>query len=272
MPHWGLKYSLTFLLGAMSLGLFLILQLQRDKIRVEIHWKRTPVSHSSYADHPGAIGIKFPSPSDAAANINVSDVLSINSLEFDKDTAHRDSEDSKDLQKTETGLLSRHVRQVSPVLEGHLSLSNITIYDTTRAPKRKKTKRSKSDRLSATKNAPRYVVPLEEALSKTAPDWVGSTIPPVDVTDFKCADKICMEYLSEVDQDQFTMCVQRTVAKKDRIGQILPNFNATCRFQNGTYRHPVALASFPGSGNTWLRGLLQKTTGICTGVWMCKML
>ena len=35
---------------------------------------------------------------------------------------------------------------------------------------------------------------------------------------------------------------------------------------NGTGRYPIALASFPGSGNTWLRGLLEKATGICTGI------
>ena len=28
---------------------------------------------------------------------------------------------------------------------------------------------------------------------------------------------------------------------------------------------PVGLVSFPGSGNTWVRGLLQKATGVCTG-------
>ena len=27
----------------------------------------------------------------------------------------------------------------------------------------------------------------------------------------------------------------------------------------------MALASFPGSGNTCVRGLLEKATGICTG-------
>ena len=27
----------------------------------------------------------------------------------------------------------------------------------------------------------------------------------------------------------------------------------------------VALVSLPGSGNTWLRGLLEKATGVCTG-------
>ena len=32
-----------------------------------------------------------------------------------------------------------------------------------------------------------------------------------------------------------------------------------------TGRGPVGLVSFPGSGNTWVRGLLQQATGICTG-------
>ncbi len=39
----------------------------------------------------------------------------------------------------------------------------------------------------------------------------------------------------------------------------------SCHFVNGTSRQPVALASFPGSGNTWVRGLLEKVTGVCTG-------
>lgn len=42
-----------------------------------------------------------------------------------------------------------------------------------------------------------------------------------------------------------------------------------CKFLNTTSRDPVALASFPGSGNTWVRGLLQKATGICTGGIYC---
>ena len=34
-------------------------------------------------------------------------------------------------------------------------------------------------------------------------------------------------------------------------------------------RSPVALNSQEGSGNTWLRGLLEKATGICTGFYAC---
>ena len=39
-----------------------------------------------------------------------------------------------------------------------------------------------------------------------------------------------------------------------------------CHFMDGSNRAPVALASFPGSGNTWVRGLLEKATGVCTGI------
>ena len=38
-----------------------------------------------------------------------------------------------------------------------------------------------------------------------------------------------------------------------------------CHFMNGTKRAAVAVVSFPGSGNTWVRGLLQQATGVCTG-------
>ena len=39
------------------------------------------------------------------------------------------------------------------------------------------------------------------------------------------------------------------------------NFNATCP--------RVALVSLPGSGNTWVRGLLEQATGYCTGSMWC---
>ena len=42
-----------------------------------------------------------------------------------------------------------------------------------------------------------------------------------------------------------------------------------CKFVNGEGRKVVALASFPGSGNTWVRDMLQKATGICTGSVYC---
>ena len=38
---------------------------------------------------------------------------------------------------------------------------------------------------------------------------------------------------------------------------------------NGQGRLPVALSSMEGSGNTWIRGLLERVTGICTGFVAC---
>ncbi len=46
---------------------------------------------------------------------------------------------------------------------------------------------------------------------------------------------------------------------------------SVCRFINSTGRNPVALASYPGSGNTWVRGLLQGVTGLCTGGVYCDV-
>ena len=46
--------------------------------------------------------------------------------------------------------------------------------------------------------------------------------------------------------------------------------NGTCRFTDGIPHGKVALVSFPESGNTWVRGLLEKTTGICTGGYICQ--
>ena len=107
-----------------------------------------------------------------------------------------------------------------------------------------------------------------------------------------CSDPLCTGLLSDRDTVNFTTCKQRTettynkmLAKMDphsfpsnyslgvwgssnltvhmRKGHLLPS--GECRFMNGSGRSPVGLVSFPGSGNTWVRGLLQKATGICTG-------
>ncbi len=80
--------------------------------------------------------------------------------------------------------------------------------------------------------------------------WIGS---------YQCKDVICSEFLHNrdwIEVDKFMRAM-----KKDGLLKISP----ACHFMNGTSRGSVALLSFPGSGNTWLRGLLEKATGICTG-------
>lgn len=80
-----------------------------------------------------------------------------------------------------------------------------------------------------------------------------------------CAHPLCTRHLSRKERFFFNNCTQKTIGVKAKFGPIL---NASCHFQNGSDRGPVALASFPGSGNTWVRGLLERTTGVCTGAYV----
>ena len=102
-------------------------------------------------------------------------------------------------------------------------------------------------------------VEIEATLSSNPKPWLDiSTVP-------ECNDTICSEYLSTSSQSRFHSCIQ-----------LVKNKNATlqdrkCHFVDKTSREPVALVSFPGSGNTWVRGLLETTTGICTGAVYCDI-
>ena len=72
---------------------------------------------------------------------------------------------------------------------------------------------------------------------------------------YQCRDQICSEFLTDEDKNDLLRC------EKHPSPKLVPR----CHFMNGTHRSPVALISYPGSGNTWVRGLLEKATGICTG-------
>ena len=82
-----------------------------------------------------------------------------------------------------------------------------------------------------------------------------------------CRQVHCREYLSASDNTRWKKCSQK-VASTFKASEVKPG---ECRFMNGTGREPVALLSHPGSGNTWLRILLEKTTGICTGAIYCDV-
>lgn len=77
----------------------------------------------------------------------------------------------------------------------------------------------------------------------------------------ECTDPLCYEYLSHEDRKHFAYCLKRSAVRAETI--------SSCHFINGSGRAPIALASFPGSGNTWVRGLLQRATGVCTGGIYC---
>lgn len=88
----------------------------------------------------------------------------------------------------------------------------------------------------------------------------SNTIPLI--TTKKCKSRICREFLTKRDLEYFEYCWRKSNLKREVE-------RSQCRFINGTGRSLVALASFPGSGNTWVRGLLQQVTGICTGGIYC---
>ena len=80
-----------------------------------------------------------------------------------------------------------------------------------------------------------------------------------------CADGLCLQYLSKSERSDFDDCTSEGVFLSKRRFKSATLNNGICHFVNGTGRRCVALASFPGSGNTWVRGLLEMTSGICTG-------
>ena len=82
-----------------------------------------------------------------------------------------------------------------------------------------------------------------------------------------CTDILCTEYLtSETGLNDFNQCIKENLHRFDVA--FVDNetcASGSCRFMDPTNRGPVGLISSPGSGNTWVRQLLQEATGICTG-------
>ena len=101
---------------------------------------------------------------------------------------------------------------------------------------------------------------------------VGELGPPISQPR-NCGQPHCKEFLRGPEIVAMNKCAvetsKRTVngkLKHDDESELKEN---DCNFMNGSKRLPVALASTSGSGNTWIRGLLEKATGICTGFLYC---
>ena len=84
-----------------------------------------------------------------------------------------------------------------------------------------------------------------------------------------CNDRVCSEFLTPSDYPHFRYCVRKTW--KRPISQYHEPRKSVCVFVNGTRSYPMGLASYPGSGNTWVRGLIQRTTGLCIGAIYCDV-
>ena len=79
---------------------------------------------------------------------------------------------------------------------------------------------------------------------------------------YNCSDDICSQFLNK--SIEYYRCNKNSNVSLRDI-KVLQRINGKCHFMDGSNRAPVGLISPPGSGNTWVRGLLEQATGICTG-------
>ena len=79
-----------------------------------------------------------------------------------------------------------------------------------------------------------------------------------------CQEAHCMEYLTASEKQAMKSCGDEVNKWYNRTPD-----DGICHFIDGQERLPVALASMQGSGNTWVRAILERTTGICTGYSIC---
>lgn len=82
-----------------------------------------------------------------------------------------------------------------------------------------------------------------------------------------CKDTICSQFLTSKDQQYFNSCVKKTWELS--VNMYTEPAQSTCVFVNGSGKFPMALASYPSSGSNLVRGLIQTTTGLCTGAVYC---
>ena len=88
-----------------------------------------------------------------------------------------------------------------------------------------------------------------------------------DYPERACHDCACRDHLNASEKLLYMQCLAKVQVA---VGSESPQEN-NCRFLLTHSRKPVALISFPGSGNTWVRQLLEGASGICTGSVMCDM-
>ena len=131
-----------------------------------------------------------------------------------------------------------------------------------------------------------YVYPLLRDYLIRYSSWVplgeGGTIQ-LHTTDRKklCMNDFCLSQLEPSDEKLHFLCLQRSLeymVKTDLLqngrskDDILAGMRCNCKLLKVNERAPrkrVVLSSLPGSGNTWVRQLLESATGICTGSMWC---
>ena len=96
-----------------------------------------------------------------------------------------------------------------------------------------------------------------------------------------CMDDFCLSQLEPGDEKIHFLCLRRSLEYAVRTDllqngkskdDILAGMQCNCRLlkeKEKASRKRVVLSSLPGSGNTWVRQLLESATGICTGSMWC---
>lgn len=83
----------------------------------------------------------------------------------------------------------------------------------------------------------------------------------------KCLDDWCTSHL----QKSSFMCYKHCRSLAEIESDLYYGTPRRCKFRRAAGHSVMALVSVPGSGNTWVRGLLEKATGICTGSIYCDI-
>lgn len=92
-------------------------------------------------------------------------------------------------------------------------------------------------------------------------------------------EKYCLVHLTQYERNHHDVCFYRAIRLEDEGTQLntchcrmlqapTTKFRGRTVYTNFTFPL-VALVSLPGSGNTWVRGLLEQATGYCTGSMWC---
>ena len=88
-----------------------------------------------------------------------------------------------------------------------------------------------------------------------------------------CFGKFCMSAVESSDRQRMFDCVRKALEYVRGMGYshryAFNKMQCSCELMNGAGRKRFGLVSLPGSGNTWVRGLLEKATGVCTGSMWC---
>ena len=100
----------------------------------------------------------------------------------------------------------------------------------------------------------------------------ASDSPRVQHSSF-CFGKFCVNTVESSDRQRMFNCLRKALEYVRGMGYshrfALNKMQCSCELMNGAGRKRFGLVSLPGSGNTWVRGLLEKATGVCTGSMWC---